>query len=153
MHLVKLGVHIALQCELHTMACEQAFDAIDDPCAVLFRCRQFTVELPAVFLVHTRYAYHTPHLLFACDIAQQHRQELGDIKPIGLGPALAPIDLNTSGIDDVVLDAMRHQVAVQPESVAARLVAAHDSSVFRQAKALLRALSQSWFLDTQKPLF
>jgi hypothetical protein len=36
------------------------------------------------------------------------------------------------------LDAMRHQRAVEPKSVAASLVAADDSSVLRQAKALLR---------------
>ena len=65
------------------------------------------VELPAVFLLHTRHAHHTPHLLLAGAVAQQHRQELADIKPIGLGPALAPIDLNTGGIDDVILAPMR----------------------------------------------
>jgi hypothetical protein len=41
-------------------------------------------------------------------VAQQHRQELVGIEPIGLRPALAPIDLNTSGIHDVVLDALRY---------------------------------------------
>jgi hypothetical protein len=138
LHLVKLGVHSALQCQLHAMACSQAFDTIDDPCAILFHRRPFTVELPAVFLVHAQYAYHPPHLLLACDGAQQHHQELVDIEPIGLGPALAPIALNTGGIDDMVLDAMRHQGAVQPASVPASLVAAYDSSVLRQAKALLR---------------
>jgi hypothetical protein len=71
-------------------------------------------------------------------VAQQHRQELADIEPIGLRPALAPIDLNTGGIDDVVLDAMRHQGAVQPEPIAARLVTAHDAGILGQAKALLR---------------
>ena len=69
LHLIKLGVHIALQGELHALACSQAFDAIDDPGAILFCRRQFPVELPAVFLVHARYAYHTPHLLLACCVA------------------------------------------------------------------------------------
>jgi hypothetical protein len=121
------------------MAGSQALDAIDDPCTVLFRRRQFPVELPAVFLLHARHADYTPHLLLACDEAQQHRQELADIEPIGLRPALAPIDLNTGGIDDVVLDAMCYQGAVQPEPVAASLIAAHDARVLRQAKALLRS--------------
>src|SRR5215813_6749658 len=138
LHLVKLGVDIALQYELHAMAGSQAFDAIDDLCAVLFRRRQFPVELPAVFFVHARYAYHTLYLLFAGAVAQEHRQELADIEPIGLGPALASVDLNTGGIDDGVLDAMRDQVAVQPEPITASLVTAHDASVLGQAKALLR---------------
>src|SRR5215831_11850389 len=80
-YLLKLGVYIALQDELHPMAGSQAFDTIDDPCTVLFRRRQFPVELPAVFFVHTRDAYHTPHLLLACHMTQQHREELADIEP------------------------------------------------------------------------
>jgi hypothetical protein len=71
-------------------------------------------------------------------VAQQHRQQLADIEPIGLGPALTPIDLNTGRINDVVLDTMRDQAAMQPKSVAARLVAAYDACVRGQAKALLR---------------
>jgi hypothetical protein len=39
-------------------------------------------------------------------MTQQHGEELTDIEPIGLRPALAPIDLNTGGIDDMVLDVM-----------------------------------------------
>jgi len=139
LHLVKLGVDIALQGELHAMAGSQAFEAIDDTGAVLFRRRQFPVELPAVFLLHARDAAHTPHLLLTGAVAPAHRQELADIEPIGLGPALAPIDLNTGGIDAVVLDAMHDPGAVQPEAVAASLGAAHDARVLRQAKALLRS--------------
>jgi hypothetical protein len=89
------------------------------------------VELPTVFLVHAGHPHDTPHLPLTCHVTQQHREELVDIEPIGLRPALAPIDLNTGGIDDVVLDAMRYQGAVQPESVPARLVAADHSSVLR----------------------
>jgi hypothetical protein len=69
-------------------------------------------------------------------VAQQHRQKLADIEPIGLRAALAPIDLNAGGIDDVILDAMCSSVTVQPESVAASLITAHDARLLGQAKAL-----------------
>src|SRR5215468_3181412 len=97
------------------------------------------MELPAVFLLDAGHPHHTPHLLLACAVAQQHRQELADIEPISLRPALAPIDFNAGGVDDVIVDAMRHQGAVEPEAVAASFVTAHDARVLRQAKALLRA--------------
>src|SRR5262249_61323801 len=84
LHLVKLSFDIALQCKLHTMACSQAFDAIDDAGAVLFRRLHFTVELSAVFLVHTRHAHHTPHLPLPCHVTPQHGAELADIAAIGL---------------------------------------------------------------------
>ena len=59
-----------------------------------------------------------------------------DIEPIGFGPALASIDLNTGGINDVVLDAMCHQGAMQPESVTASLIATHDACMlWRQSAA------------------
>src|SRR5262252_10051249 len=106
------------------------------------------MELPAVFLLHAGYPYHTPHLLLAGAVAQQHRQELADIEPIGLRPALAPIDFNTGGIDDVVLDAMRDQGAVQPEPVAASLVTTHHVSILGQAKALLRPCDLLLYLST-----
>jgi hypothetical protein len=112
--------------------------AIDDACAVLFRRRQFPVELPTVFLVHAGHPHDTPHLPLTCHVTQQHREELVDIEPIGFGPALASIDLNTGGINDVVLDAMCHQGAMQPESVTASLIATHDACMLWQAKALLR---------------
>ena len=110
--LLKLGVHIALQHERHAIASQEPFDALDHPRPVTLCWRQFPVELPAIFLGHARHLHDTPDLLLTCYVAQQHRQELADSEPIGLRPALAPIDLNTGRIDDVVLDAMRYQVAV-----------------------------------------
>jgi CheY-like chemotaxis protein len=59
-HLVQLGLHLTLQGEVHVLACSQAFDTIDDPCAILF-CRQhFAVALPAVFFLDAGYPHHTP---------------------------------------------------------------------------------------------
>src|SRR5215831_6809948 len=134
----QLSGHVALQREAHPLVAQQAVHAIGHPRSVPFGSLELSVELPAVFFIHARYAYHTPHLLLAGAVAQEHRQELADIEPVGLRPALAPIDLNTGGIDDVVLDAMRDQGAVEPEAIAASLVTAHDACVLRQAKALLR---------------
>src|SRR5262245_43228986 len=80
----------------------------------------------------------TLHTFFSPALAQRHRHRLARTAPLALGAAFAPVDLNTGGIDDGVLDAMRDQVAVQPEPITASLVTAHDASVLGQAKALLR---------------
>src|SRR5262252_2274244 len=97
------------------------------------------MELPTVFLVDAGHPHDTPHLPLTRHVAQEHREELVDIEPIRLGPALAPIDFNAGGVDDMVRDTMCDQGAVQPEPVAAGLVTAHDAGVLRQAKALLRS--------------
>jgi len=138
LHLVQLGVDSALPCQLHTMAGSQAFEAIDDAGAVLLRRLPCTVELPAVFLGHTRHADHPPHLPLTGPVTQPQGEELADLEPIGLRPALASIHLKTGRIDAVVLDALRDPGAVQPEPVAASLVAPHDARVLGQAQALLR---------------
>ena len=70
LRLIELAVHIALECELHPMAGSQAFDAIDDPGAILFGCQHLAVELPTIFLLDARHAHHTPHLRLACEVAQ-----------------------------------------------------------------------------------
>ena len=138
MSLVKLGLPMALQHELPAMPCEEPLDPLDNPCAVLLRCRQCAVELPAVFLLDAGHPHSTPHLPLAGPGTQEHCQELADIEPIRLGPAVMPIDLKTGRIEDAVCDAMGHEVTVQPEAITTRLIATHDACILGPAKALLR---------------
>ena len=69
LHLVELGLSIALQHHLYTMTCSEPLDTIDDPCAVRLRCRQCTVELPAVFRLDARHVHDTPPLPLPCEMA------------------------------------------------------------------------------------
>src|SRR4029453_16813311 len=45
-------------------------------------------ELPAAFPVPPGPPHAAPHLPLPCHVTQQHREELVDIEPIGLRPAL-----------------------------------------------------------------
>ena len=56
---------------------------------------------------------------------------------IGLGSSLAAIDLDAGGVDDLVLDSLGQQKAMQPETVASCLVATDHRSILRQAESLL----------------
>ncbi len=70
-------------------------------------------------------------------IAEQHAHQLGRVQPVALGPALAAVDLDAGRVDHQVVPALAGQPAVQPETVAARLVAAVHRGVLGQAETLL----------------
>src|SRR2546422_9988295 len=57
-------------------------------------------------------------------MANEHRQQLVGIQPIGLGSPCASIDLDACRIDHDVVDAQLAQPAVQPPAVAPGLVTA-----------------------------
>src|SRR5262249_27071634 len=81
-------------------------------------------------------ADHAPHLVLTRHVAHEHGERLMDIKPIGLGATLTTIGLNTGRVDHEILHAMRHQAAVQPETLTSCLIAAHHAALLAQAKAL-----------------
>jgi hypothetical protein len=137
--LIKLGLHLTLESELHALACAQALPTSDDPGALLWRRQYCTVEVPAVFLVYAGYPHDTPAFLLTGHVTQQHRPKLVDIAPIRFGPPLAAIDRNTGRVDHEVLDALGHQGAVPPDAIAASLVTAHALGLVGEAKALLRS--------------
>jgi hypothetical protein len=138
LHLLELGVHLALQGPLDARTRQEPLHTIAHPRPVMLRRRECTVELPAIFLVHTGHPHHTPDVLLAGYGAQQHGQPLADSEPLRLGPALAAMDRKTGRVDAEVLDPMGPHGAVQPASLAASLVAAHDAGVLGQVKALRR---------------
>jgi hypothetical protein len=65
---------------------------------------------------------HRPDTLAAM-VAQQHRQQLVAIEPVGLCTPGAPVDFDARRVDHDVVDAVLDQPPVQPPTVAARLVA------------------------------
>ncbi len=56
-------------------------------------------------------------------MAQQHRQQLVAIEPIGLGPPGVSVHLDARGVDHDVVDTLLDQPAMQPPAVTAGFVA------------------------------
>jgi hypothetical protein len=73
-------------------------------------------------------------------ITNEHTQELGDVDGVALGAAGAALDLDGGRIDDQVVDAAGDEEAMEPEAVAAGLVAGADRGGLRQAEAAAGAV-------------
>jgi hypothetical protein len=95
------------------------------------------VQLPAVLVGDGRDVHHAPDLALAAVIAAQEVDELGRVNRVGLGVLVPAVDLDGAGVHDNVVDPSTRQGAVQPEAIAARLVAGADRRVAGQAEALL----------------
>jgi hypothetical protein len=66
------------------------------------------VQLAAVFFLHTGDPDDTPHLPFPRDVAQEHREQLLHIEPIGLGSPVSAIDFNAGRVDHAVGHPLGH---------------------------------------------
>jgi len=100
----------------------------------------FTVKPQLILLLLAGYVHHSPHRLLVVEpVTHEHLKQLLHIQPVGLGPTLPPVDFDAGWIDDQVLDAMRRQKTVDPEPVAAGLVATDHWCLGRQPQSLLRA--------------
>jgi hypothetical protein len=73
-------------------------------------------------------------------ITHEHAQEFTDVDGVALGAAGAAVDLDRGGIDDPVVDPEGGQEAVQPEAVAAGLVAGADRRGIGEAEAAAGAV-------------
>jgi hypothetical protein len=62
-------------------------------------------------------------------LAAQHRHHLDGVEKIRFGAAFASADFNRRGVDDDVLNSLMHQEAMDPQAVAAGLVARHERGV------------------------
>jgi hypothetical protein len=113
---------------------QQRADAVGVRGALVHQPRQFAVRAARVFVLRRRLVQHRPHAL-AGVVAQQHRQQLVAIEPVGLGTPGAPVHLDARGVDHDVVDALLDQPAVQPPAVAARLVARVHLGLGAQATA------------------
>ena len=84
-----------------------------------------------------RHTHHAPNLALTAEMAQQHAEQFADVQLIAFGAAFTAVNLDTRGIHDHILHADGGQVAVQPEAIAAGLVAAQHRGVGRQAEVQL----------------
>ena len=115
---------------------QQRADAVGVRGALVHQPRQFAVRAARVFVLGRRLVQHRPHTL-AGVVAQQHRQQLVAIEPIGLGAPGAPVHLDARGVDHDVVDALLDQPAVQPPAVAAGLVAGVHLGLRRSGRSAL----------------
>ena len=125
--------------ERNALAGEQPFHPIRVPAAVASGEEQLAVDLPSILLVGRRHIDDAPHLRLAALGADEHRHQLRRIESIRLRAPAAAIDFDARGVDDAVRDAAAHEIPMQPEAVAPRLVAAADRRRGRQSKVGLRA--------------
>src|SRR5262249_7639918 len=93
--------------------------------------------LPPVLVRDGRHPDHPPHLAFAAVVAAQQVEQLRRVHRVGLDPLAAAIDLDGAGIDHPVVDAPTRQGPVQPEAIAAGLVAGADRGAGRQPETCL----------------
>jgi len=84
---------------------EQASDAIGDAAAIVLQRPEFAVWVSSLLVLFARDAHDAPDLLFAAEMAAQHRQQLLQIDPIRFGSPGAAIHLDAGRIHDEVLNA------------------------------------------------
>jgi hypothetical protein len=65
---------------------------------------EFAVWLAAILVLGRGDTDDAPELVLAAVVADQHGEELADVKPIALGASSAAVDFDRSGIDDTVVD-------------------------------------------------
>ena len=99
--------------------------------------------LAAVLVLGRRHVDHLPDVPLAVMITDEHAEQLGDVDGIALGAAGAAVDLDTGGVDDRVVDAARDEEAMEPEAVAAGLIAGADGGVIGQPEAAAGAVDLS----------
>ncbi len=137
-HRVELAHQISAHLEAHALTGQPSLEAIDVAGAVALERHQFAVQVTRVLRLDAGDVHHAPHFLLAA-IARQHYHHASraHVQPVCLGALGAAIDFNAGRVHDPVLDALREQEVMQPESVAARLVATQHARDGRHAKAFL----------------
>jgi hypothetical protein len=88
------------------MTVEESLDAVDVLGAFVLHGDQLAMQLSTILVRHFRHPHHAPHLLLPGVVTQKHAHQLGGIETVALGPPFPPIDLDGSGIDDDVGDAL-----------------------------------------------
>jgi hypothetical protein len=106
------------------------------PGAFVLKRDPLAVRLAAVLVVGGGNADDAPEVAFAIVVTDQHAHELGDVEGIALGSAGAAVDFDRRGIDNVIVDTLIDEPAMQPETIAAGLVAGDHGSVVWQTETL-----------------
>src|SRR5687768_16410059 len=87
------------------------------------------MELPTVLSLFTRDPDHPQGGGLTIHVPEKQREESFDIEPVRLGLATAAIHFDAGRIDHQALHAQGREIAVDPESIGARFVAAHHAGV------------------------
>jgi len=95
------------------------------------------VQLPPVFISNARHPDDAPDAPLAGVCAQQHGDQLAGVEAIALGAAGAAIDCDARGVDHVVRDPARAEIAVQPEPIAPGFIATPHRCVSREPEMRL----------------
>jgi hypothetical protein len=96
------------------------------------------MQMPAIFIGDARHMDDTPAAPVPAYVTPEFVEERRRIQPIGLclTPTRRPFD--RTGINDKIGHPHRRERAVQPETIPARLKAAHRRRVDGKSEALLR---------------
>src|SRR5262249_55259486 len=116
---------------------QQALDPIAVPGPLGLQIDQATVELAPVFGFRAGDVDRAPDLAVSQMPADQHGHQLGRVETIGLGAPLSAVDLDAGGVHHEIADALVGEVAMEPEAVAAGLIATDNPSILAEAEALL----------------
>ena len=126
---------------LQAQAGEHPLDGIAVAGPLGFQRDQLTMQLPAVLILGRGRMDDGPDLLLAVVPTHKHTHELDGVEAVGLGSALAAIDLDARRIDDEVLDAVSPEEAIEPEAVASGFVTGDDLGIPGKPEACLGGLN------------
>ena len=118
---------------------QQTADPIPHPLPVRLHAFPFAIELTAVLGLRCRHVHDAPDVPFATHRANQHADQRLGVEPIGLRLPPAPAHPNARRVDNHILYALRHEPPMQPESIAARFIAAVHRRRRREVKSCARA--------------
>src|SRR4051794_5631961 len=104
------------------LAGEQPPDPVRVPGPLLEQRAALTCQPAAVLLLRARRPHHRADAPLAARPGHQRAHELLAVDRVGLGPAMPPVDRDRGRIDDVALDPVGLEQAMQPEAVEARLL-------------------------------
>jgi hypothetical protein len=86
---------------------QQSLDAIDMRSSLGDQSTALTVRVSQVFLLDRWNAHNGPNMPLAAAPGAQSTQQLLEVDPISLHPPGAPLDFQTTRVDDEALDAVR----------------------------------------------
>ena len=111
----------------------QALDPVAEPQALLEQRPSLAAEAALVLVLRRGRTHHGADLPLAARPGHQGPQQRLRIQPIGLCAPGTAVDLQRARVHDVARDPLGLEHAVQPEPVAAGLVAARDAGARRAA--------------------
>ena len=130
---------------LSPWAARSTLDAVGDAGALGFEGEELTVEVAGILGHGGGHVHDGPDVRLAVVVADEHGEQLGGVDAIGLDAPAAAFHVDGGGVDDeVVAPGLGGEEAVDPEAVAAGLVAGEEGPrvVQVEASARPRAISR-----------